>query len=70
MNNGDFFSQQNVPNDGTWHVDARQHTLIVKGYHGQVVDLEAVGHVSDAVSWFVKVGYDNNFVTQLEQTLR
>lgn len=66
----DLFPDQDVPQQ--WNVTdhGRQNDLVVEHLDGNVVNLEAVGHVADALPVAVRVRHDDHFVAPGQQTLR
>jgi len=69
MYNRYLLSNQNVSNKRTRDIHARQHTLIVKRNHRDIVDFEAIGHVANTVTVLVEMCKHNHFVPTLQETL-
>jgi len=50
MYDGDLLSDEYVPEEREERVEGGKNDLIVEHREGQVVDLQAVGHVTDTLS--------------------
>lgn len=70
MNDLNLLPDENVSE--YWNVanHRRQDALIVEHSDGQVINLQPVCHVSDALAIAVRVSHDDYFVTASDQALR
>lgn len=70
MHDLDLFPDENVPED--WNVanHRRQDALIVEHFDGQIIHLQPVCHVSDALPVAIRVSDQNDFMSERQQALR
>lgn len=66
----DALPDKNVADERECREDRRKSALVVDDPYRQVINFETVGHIPDARPVLIGVGYDNDFVAQLDQTLR
>lgn len=69
MNDFDLLTDDDVPEMWEEGEDGRERCLSIHSPKGHIVDLEAIGEVSDPSASRVLVGDDDNFVSTINEFL-
>jgi hypothetical protein len=70
MHNLNLLPYDDVPKDGEKRKDGRERSFAVNDKKGHVIDFKTVGKISNACPPGIRMGYDDYFVSTVDEFLR